>query len=175
MVVSAIVIAFLAFIITSTIESGVLIYIAQALCNAGGIFGVSIYFKNKMGYDIPPMTPFVGESFNVTRAGIHADGMMKDDEIYNIFNTEKILNRPAGVTVSSTSGLAGIAYWFNHHFKLDDADRVSKNDEVVVHIKEWVDAQYAAGRQTSISNSELEHLAVEYMITNNHLHKDKIK
>ena len=49
MVVSAIVIAFLAFIITSTIESGVLIYIAQALCYAGGIFGVSIYFKNKMG------------------------------------------------------------------------------------------------------------------------------
>lgn len=49
MVISAIVIAFLAFIITSTIESGVLIYIAQALCYAGGIFGVSIYFKNKMG------------------------------------------------------------------------------------------------------------------------------
>ena len=49
MVASAIVIAFLAFIITSTIESGVLIYIAQALCYAGGIFGVSIYFKNKMG------------------------------------------------------------------------------------------------------------------------------
>ena len=49
MVVSAIVIAFLAFILTSTIESGVLIYIAQALCYAGGIFGVSIYFKNKMG------------------------------------------------------------------------------------------------------------------------------
>ena len=49
MVVSAIVTAFLAFIITSTIESGVLIYIAQALCYAGGIFEVSIYFKNKMG------------------------------------------------------------------------------------------------------------------------------
>jgi hypothetical protein len=27
----------------------VLIYIAQALCYAGGIFGMSIYFKNKMG------------------------------------------------------------------------------------------------------------------------------
>ena len=49
MVVSASVIAFLAFIITSTIESGVLIYIAHALCFAGGIFGVSIYFKNMMG------------------------------------------------------------------------------------------------------------------------------
>lgn len=49
MVVSAIAIAFLAFLLTSTIASGVLIYIAQALCYAGGIFGVSLYFKTKIG------------------------------------------------------------------------------------------------------------------------------
>jgi hypothetical protein len=49
MVVSAIVIAFLAFIITYNIGSGVLIYIAQALCYAAGIFGVSIYFRTKLG------------------------------------------------------------------------------------------------------------------------------
>lgn len=47
------------------------------------------YFRDKMGYSIPPMTPFIGENFNVTRAGIHADGLMKDEEIYNIFNTKK--------------------------------------------------------------------------------------
>ena len=49
MVVSAIVIAFLAFIVTATIASGVLIYIAQALCYAAGIFGVSVYFRTKLG------------------------------------------------------------------------------------------------------------------------------
>ena len=49
MVVSAVVIAFIAFIITTNIASGVLIYIAQALCYAGGIFGVSIYFRTKLG------------------------------------------------------------------------------------------------------------------------------
>ena len=49
MVTSAIVIAFLAFIITTNIASGVLIYIAQALCYAAGIFGVSIYFRTKLG------------------------------------------------------------------------------------------------------------------------------
>ena len=49
MVVSAIAIAFLAFIVTATIASGVLIYIAQALCYAAGIFGVSVYFKTKLG------------------------------------------------------------------------------------------------------------------------------
>jgi uncharacterized membrane protein len=49
MVVSAVILAFLAFIITTNIASGVLIYIAQALCYAGGIFGVSIYFRTKLG------------------------------------------------------------------------------------------------------------------------------
>ena len=48
MIVSAIVIAFLAFFFTADIASGVLIYIAQALCYAGGIFGVSIYFSTKL-------------------------------------------------------------------------------------------------------------------------------
>lgn len=49
MIVSAIVIAFVAFILTTNIASGVLIYVAQALCYAGGIFGVSIYFRSKLG------------------------------------------------------------------------------------------------------------------------------
>lgn len=49
MVFSAIVIAFVAFILTTDIASGVLIYIAQALCYAAGIFGVSIYFRTKLG------------------------------------------------------------------------------------------------------------------------------
>ena len=120
------------------------------------------YFEKNMGYVIPPMTPFVGENFNATRAGIHADGLLKDEEIYNIFNTEKILNRRAGVQVSKTSGLAGIAYWINGAFRLEGADAVKKNDEVVVKIKEWVDAEYENGRQTAISNSELTLLAEKY-------------
>ena len=46
---------------------------------------IADYFKTEMGYSIPPMTPFVGENFNVTRAGIHADGLIKDEEIANSF------------------------------------------------------------------------------------------
>lgn len=123
---------------------------------------IAEYFRDKIGYDIPPMTPFVGENFNVTRAGIHADGMIKDEEIYNIFDTAKLLGRPAGVTVSSTSGLAGIAYWINAHYHLTGSETLSKKDPLVLHIKEWVDAQYAAGRQTVISSKELEKLIIKY-------------
>ncbi|MBQ9543544.1 MAG: 2-isopropylmalate synthase, partial [Clostridia bacterium] len=117
---------------------------------------IARFFKKDMGYRIPPMTPFVGQNFNVTRAGIHADGLLKDEEIYNIFNTKKLLNRPASVLISSTSGLAGIAYWINEHYMLTGESAIDKHDEVVVELKKWVDAEYEAGRQTSISNYELE-------------------
>ena len=114
------------------------------------------YFRDKMGYSIPPMTPFIGENFNVTRAGIHADGLMKDEEIYNIFNTKKILNRAPGVTVSKTSGAAGIAYWINEHYHLKDEEKLNKNDVMVQKLKDWVDEMYSDGRTTSLSNSEIE-------------------
>lgn len=117
---------------------------------------IAEYFSNNMGYKIPPMTPFVGRNFNVTRAGIHADGLLKDQEIYNIFNTEKLLNRPASVMISKTSGLAGIAYWINQNYKLTGTDVVDKRDVLVVQLKEWVDKEYEGGRTTSLSNDELE-------------------
>lgn len=117
---------------------------------------IADYFKNNMGYDIPPMTPFVGRNFNVTRAGIHADGLLKDEEIYNIFNTDKLLNRPATVSVSKTSGLAGIAYWINNSYRLSGEKAVDKRDPLVIALKEWVDKEYEDGRQTALSNGELE-------------------
>ena len=117
---------------------------------------IAEYFHREMGYTIPPMTPFVGRNFNVTRAGIHADGLLKDEEIYNIFNTDKILNRPASVLVSKTSGLAGIAYWINQTYRLTGDEVIDKRDPVVVALKEWIDKEYEDGRQTSLSNMELE-------------------
>ena len=117
---------------------------------------IADYFKHEMGYEIPPMTPFVGRNFNVTRAGIHADGLMKDEEIYNIFDTEKILNRPASVLIGKTSGLAGIAYWINTTYKLRGEDMLDKRSPLVVNLKEWIDREYEDGRQPTLSNSELE-------------------
>ncbi|MBQ5973694.1 MAG: 2-isopropylmalate synthase [Oscillospiraceae bacterium] len=116
---------------------------------------IAEYFEKEIGYKIPPMTPFVGRYFNQTRAGIHADGMMKDEEIYNIFDTGRILHRTAGVSVNSTSGLAGIAYWINCRLKLSGADAVKKSDPFVAEIKACVDAQYVNGRQTVISDEEM--------------------
>ncbi len=119
------------------------------------ITDIANYFHNEMGYEIPPMTPFVGKHFNVTRAGIHADGMMKDQEIYNIFDTKKILNRAAGVMITKTSGLAGIAYWINDYFALEGDKMIDKRDPLVLAIKSWVDDEYENGRQNAITDGEL--------------------
>ncbi len=123
---------------------------------------IAEYFQKDIGYVLPPMTPFVGESFNVTRAGIHADGLMKDQEIYNIFNTEKILGKKADVIINNASGLAGIAYWINSHYELSGEATVGKQDPITLHIKEWIDREYADGRQTSISTGELEEAIEAY-------------
>ena len=117
---------------------------------------IAEYYRDRIGYKVPPMTPFVGRYFNVTKAGIHADGLMKDQEIYNIFDTEKILDRPASVMVSNTSGLAGIAFWMNQNYGLRGERELSKHDPLVAAVKDWVDAQYADGRTATLSTEELE-------------------
>jgi len=117
---------------------------------------IADFFKHDIGYDIPPMTPFVGSAFNTTRAGIHADGLMKDEEIYTIFDTKKILGKPAAVQISKTSGLAGIAYWINGTYGLTGENMVSKRDELVIKMKELIDAEYEDGRQTVMTDHELD-------------------
>lgn len=117
---------------------------------------IAEYYEKELGYRIPERTPFVGRDFNVTRAGIHADGVAKDEEIYNIFNTAKILNRPLGVEINKNSGSAGIAYWLNQRLNLTDENKIDKNSPEATLLKDWVDKQYDGGRVTFISKEELE-------------------
>jgi len=120
---------------------------------------IADYFEKEMGYQIPPTQPYVGKNFNVTRAGIHADGLLKDEEIYNIFDTNKLLNKPVSVGITDKSGVAGIVYWINHHIKV----KVDKNNPGVVKIKEWIDTQYEAERTIGISDEEMHELVKKYL------------
>lgn len=117
---------------------------------------IAEYMEREIKIEISPRQPFVGRHFNVTRAGIHADGMLKDEEIYNIFDTTKILNRPATVAVDSHSGLAGVAHWMNSYFRLSGIHMVDKQDKLVIAVKAMVDALYAEGRNTVMGDEELE-------------------
>jgi isopropylmalate/homocitrate/citramalate synthase len=113
------------------------------------------YFENELKEQIPTNLPFVGKDFNTTRAGIHADGLMKDEEIYNIFDTNAILNRPFEVAITDKSGAAGICAWINVFFALKGSDQITKDNPAVREIQDWVKREYNDGRITIISDSEM--------------------
>lgn len=116
---------------------------------------IAKYFES-MGIKIPERTPFVGRAFNVTHAGIHADGLLKDPEIYNICDTDKIFGVPPRVAVDAHSGNAGIAFWINANYSLTGADKIDKKDKTVDDIKAMVDKEYERGRTAAMSDGELE-------------------
>lgn len=121
------------------------------------------YFEKEIGYHVPRKQPFVGLDFNTTSAGVHIDGLLKDQEIYTSFDTKRILNRPITVNITDKSGLAGIAHWINSHFALVGKDRVEKTHPGIAKINKWILRQYNEGRVTCISDEEMERLVRRYM------------
>ena len=121
------------------------------------------YFRNKLKVHVPTNYPFVGADFNNTAAGIHADGAMKNEEIYNIFDTTNILHRPMGVIITDKSGTAGIAYWVNTYLELTGEKAVDKRHPGIAKIHKWVMEQYAEGRTTNISRDEMAEKVKKYL------------
>jgi len=120
------------------------------------ITDIAEYFEKEIGVKIPHNYPFVGLGFNVTSAGVHADGLIKCEEIYNIFDTRKILKRPITTMITDKSGNAGVAFWINQRFNLEGNKTVDKRNPGVSKIHKWITEQYESGRVTSISPEEME-------------------
>jgi len=127
------------------------------------ITDIAQYFEEEIGMKIPANYPFVGEDFNVTRAGVHADGLIKSEEIYNIFDTTKILKRPIVAMVTDKSGKAGIAFWINSRLGLSGDNVVDKRHPGVSKIHKWIADQYDEGRMTSISHEEMDRMVRKYL------------
>lgn len=119
--------------------------------NYTAITELAEYARKELGFEIPNNYPLVGRDFNVTRAGIHADGLLKDEEIYNCFDTQKLLNRPVGVAITDKTGAAGIKHWIEAHYQIE----IPKHDPRVTKIKDKIDAEYAADRVSVISDEEM--------------------
>lgn len=119
--------------------------------NYAAITEMANYARKELGFDLPANYPLVGKDFNVTRAGIHADGLLKNEEIYNCFDTAKLLRRPAGVAITDKSGAAGIKHWIEERYQID----IPKHDPRVISIKDRIDAEYAADRISAISDDEM--------------------
>ncbi len=131
--------------------------------NTRAITEMAQYFEKELGVHIPKNYPLVGEDFNATSAGVHADGLLKNEEIYNIFDTNKILGRPTSVIVSDKSGTAGIAHWINAHLNLTGKRAIDKRHPGVVKIYKQIMKEYEKGRVTSMSNDEMDALTRRYL------------
>ena len=141
------------------LEALVIDYLALAGERSGidttAITRAANYFRDQIGTPLPANYPFAGAGFNVTSAGIHADGLLKNEEIYNIFDTTRLLDRPLGITINDRSGLSGIAYWVNTTLGRKGPSRLPKEHPVIAAMHAEVQAQYAAGRGTGFSPDEM--------------------
>ncbi len=136
---------------------------SQSGIDTTAVTDIADYFQRELGVRIPPNYPFAGEEFNATRAGIHADGLVKDEEIYNIFDTNKLLKRPISIIITDKSGVSSVAYWVNIRLRLKGDARLDKRHPGVVKMHKRVMREYEQGRNTSISNEELEQWARRYL------------
>ncbi len=59
------------------------------------------------------------------------------------------------VAIAFNSERAGIAYWINSCLKLDDANKIHEEHEVVGEIKEWFEDQMEAGRFGFVPDDEM--------------------
>jgi isopropylmalate/homocitrate/citramalate synthase len=119
--------------------------------NYAAITELCQYAASELGFEIPHNYPLAGKDFNVTRAGIHADGLLKNEEIYNCFDTQKLLNRPVSVAITDKTGAAGIKHWIEARYKIE----IPKHDIRITKIKDKIDTEYSANRVSAISNEEM--------------------
>ncbi|OHB85456.1 MAG: 2-isopropylmalate synthase [Planctomycetes bacterium RBG_19FT_COMBO_48_8] len=119
--------------------------------NYAAITELAAYAEKELGFSIPNNYPLVGKDFNVTRAGIHADGLLKNEEIYNCFDTKTLLNRPASVAITDKTGAAGVKHYIEARYHIE----IPKHDPRVVMIKDRIEAEYKADRVSAISDEEM--------------------
>ena len=117
------------------------------------------YMRRECGVPVPATYPLLGSEFNLTRAGIHADGLLKDEEIYNVFDTKRLLGRAVGVSVNDKSGAAGVAFWVGQQI----GRRVDKREGGIEGMYAEIQGLYDAGRVSSLTQEELLELARRHL------------
>lgn len=151
----------------SPLEAMVIEYISLTgdddAANTKTISRIAEYFEKELEYRIPDNYPFAGKDFNATSAGIHVDGLAKNEEIYNIFDTAAILGRVVPIIITDKSGRAGVSYWLNQNLSLEGDRRISKTHPAVGMVYNRILQAYEKGRNTSFSNKEMMALAKRYL------------
>ena len=122
-------------------------------------------YLRKVGMIIPPHKSIVGSEAFTTSAGIHAKGLDRDERIYNPFNTKILLGREPEVSLTDRSGAEGVMAYVNNYLRsqrlLGEGEKVQEGD--AFPIIEWWSEEYKGGRNTSISQIEMEEKIKKYL------------
>ena len=114
----------------------------------------------KMGLKILDHYPIVGRNAFRTKAGIHADGLLKNPEVYLPFDPMKVLGIPYSVAITPYSGRAAIVIWLRNYLGYD---HISKDDPRVVAIyNEIIELFNRSGRTEPLSNEEMFEIVKKY-------------
>lgn len=113
-------------------------------------------YLRSIGVSIAPEKPIIGKDAFTTMAGIHADGLKKDERIYTPFDPT-ILAREQRISVTDKTGAEGIQAYVQRFLQeqkiLGDREEIRKG--MIVPIARWVEKQYDGGRNTAISDQEM--------------------
>ncbi|MFH1642488.1 MAG: histone-lysine N-methyltransferase [Nanoarchaeota archaeon] len=121
------------------------------------------YLKST-GMEIPKNYPLIGDGCNTTCAGIHADGAIKNEEIYQTCDMGSLVGKPLRVAVTNVSGIAGIVRWTHENIDLKvDGYKIGKDHPGVAEIGRKVSAEYDEGRTLSMSDEEMHKLVLQYI------------
>ena len=81
MILSGVVLTFISFFVNGDVTEGVLWYMTQALTYAGGIFGVSIYFRTKLGSSITEIKDIIDRKFSeIRKEELNNESLIKERE-----------------------------------------------------------------------------------------------
>ena len=107
---------------------------------------------DELSEPVPARYPLYGRDAHRTRAGIHADGLSKFWRMYAPFDVPRLLGRPFEVSLTSASGLAGLAYVIEQHTGV----AVAKDDPAVKDLWSRLMHAFDAGRMTAVDWEEIE-------------------
>ncbi|MEM1560476.1 MAG: 2-isopropylmalate synthase, partial [Ignisphaera sp.] len=88
-----------------------------------------------------------------TKAGIHADGLLKNPEVYLPFDPIKVVGIPYSVAITPYSGRSAVLLWLRNYLGLN---HLSKDDPRINYIyNEIVELYNRSGRTEPLTDGEM--------------------
>lgn len=113
-----------------------------------------------MGHRLTEHYPIVGRNAFRTKAGIHADGLLKNPEVYLPFDPMEVLGIPYSVAITPYSGRSAILLWLRNYLGLN---HLSKDDPRINYIYNDIVELYNRGSRTDpLTDSEMFTIVSKY-------------